>query len=215
MSNILVVEDSRTQAERLRLLLTREGFEVEVATTGLDGLAKAQRKHPQLVISDITMPEMDGYEFCRAMKSSNLTARVPIILLTARASPADIIKGLERVYTVRGQHAFASVNVSVGGGLNMSNCDGDPAKPAIDNLRSVGIATVWTRRSHSRRGAMAASRMTTRAAASQLASVSAQKPGPAEPAISASPRRTSVTPQPRPTAAKPSAMVAQERPREG
>ena len=64
---VLVIEDSRTQAERLRLLLTREGYEVEVAATGVDGLAKAQRKHPQLVISDITMPEMDGYEFCRAM----------------------------------------------------------------------------------------------------------------------------------------------------
>ena len=55
---------------------------------------------------------------------------------------SDMIKGLERVFTLRGQYAFAAVNLSVGGGLKFSNCDDDPAKPAIDNLRSVGIATV-------------------------------------------------------------------------
>jgi len=55
---------------------------------------------------------------------------------------SDIMKGLERVYTLRGQYAFAAVNLSAGGGLHFSNCDDDPAKPAIDNLRSVGIATV-------------------------------------------------------------------------
>ncbi|HMH53790.1 MAG TPA: S8 family serine peptidase [Candidatus Acidoferrum sp.] len=55
---------------------------------------------------------------------------------------SDIMKGLERVYSLRAQYAFSSVNVSVGGGLNFFNCDNDPAKPAIDNLRSVGIATV-------------------------------------------------------------------------
>jgi subtilisin family serine protease len=55
---------------------------------------------------------------------------------------SDMIKGLERVFTLRGQYAFAAVNLSAGGGFKSSNCDDDPAKPAIDNLRSVGIATV-------------------------------------------------------------------------
>jgi signal transduction histidine kinase len=92
---ILVVEDSRTQAERLRLLLTREGYQVEVAPNGREGLLNANPNFPDLVISDVTMPEMDGFEFCRAMKSSEVTERIPIILLTSRSSPADIIKGLE------------------------------------------------------------------------------------------------------------------------
>ncbi len=92
---ILVIEDSRTQAERLRLLLTGEGYEVEVASTGAEGLVLARQRAADLVISDVTMPEMDGLEFCRAMKSSPRTDRVPIILLTAKASPADIINGLE------------------------------------------------------------------------------------------------------------------------
>jgi signal transduction histidine kinase len=92
---ILVVEDSRTQAERLRIVLAREGYEVRVAPTGRQGLVEAESQWPDLVISDVTMPEMDGFEFCRAVKSSDATRRVPIILLTARAEPADIIRGLE------------------------------------------------------------------------------------------------------------------------
>lgn len=92
---ILVVEDSRTQAEHLRLLLTGEGYEVEVASTGRAGLMKAEASAVDLVISDVTMPEMDGFEFCRAMKSADATHRIPIILLTARVAPHDIIKGLE------------------------------------------------------------------------------------------------------------------------
>ena len=55
-----------------------------------------------LVISDVTTPDMDGFEFCRAMKFAELTQRVPIILLTALASPADIIKGLEAGTSTRG-----------------------------------------------------------------------------------------------------------------
>jgi subtilisin family serine protease len=55
---------------------------------------------------------------------------------------SDIVKGFERVYSLRNQYTFAAVNLSVGGGLNFSNCDGDPTKPIIDNLRSAGIAAV-------------------------------------------------------------------------
>ena len=91
---ILVVEDSRTQAEHLRLLLTRAGYEVDVANTGQDGLVKARANPVDLVISDVTMPEMDGFDLCRAMKASDATARIPIILLTSRAAPSDIVEGL-------------------------------------------------------------------------------------------------------------------------
>ena len=92
---ILVVEDSRTQAEHLRLLLSRAGYDVVVANTGEDGLLKARANSVDLVISDVTMPEMDGFDFCRAMKASDATAAIPIILLTSRVSPTDIVEGLE------------------------------------------------------------------------------------------------------------------------
>jgi two-component system, sensor histidine kinase and response regulator len=92
---ILAVDDSPTQAERLRLLLSREGYHVEKAQTGKDGLRAARANPPDLIISDVTMPEMDGFEFCRAMKAAPSTRHVPFILLTARSSPPDIITGLE------------------------------------------------------------------------------------------------------------------------
>lgn len=92
---ILVVEDSRTQAERLRLVLAGEGYEVEVAFDGRQGLERAQSNGADLVISDVTMPEMDGFEFCRAMKASSSTHLIPIILLTTRTTPTDIMQGLE------------------------------------------------------------------------------------------------------------------------
>ncbi len=93
--HILVVDDSPTQAERLRLLLGREGYQVSQAANGKDGLQKAVAAPLDLVVSDVTMPEMDGFAFCRAMKAAPATRGIPFILLTARSSPADIITGLE------------------------------------------------------------------------------------------------------------------------
>jgi signal transduction histidine kinase len=95
IKRILVVDDSATQAERLRLLLTREGYQVDKAPTGREGLRQAKASTPDLIISDVTMPEMDGFQFCRRMKSAPETRGVPFILVTGRATPADIITGLE------------------------------------------------------------------------------------------------------------------------
>jgi signal transduction histidine kinase len=93
---ILVAEDSPTQAEHLRLLLEAEAYRVELVPNGREGLARLQLAPPDLVISDVVMPEMDGYAFCRAVKSSERTRRIPFVLLTERNAPADVIKGLER-----------------------------------------------------------------------------------------------------------------------
>lgn len=95
MKHILIVEDSKTQAERLRLLLSREGYEIELAHTGQEALSKTESRIPDLIISDVTMPGMDGFALCEMLKSSDATGRVPFILLTARTSPTDIIKGLQ------------------------------------------------------------------------------------------------------------------------
>ena len=92
---ILVAEDSPTQAEHLRLLLEAEGYRVEVVANGREGLERVQSAPPDLIISDIVMPEMDGYAFCRAVKSAERTRRTPFVLLTERNTPADFIKGLQ------------------------------------------------------------------------------------------------------------------------
>ena len=93
---ILVVEDSPTQAERVRLLLEEAGYQVDLAANGREGLERIQALRPDLIISDIVMPEMDGYAFCQAVKSAERTRRIPVVLLTAQNRPADIIIGLER-----------------------------------------------------------------------------------------------------------------------
>lgn len=92
---ILVVEDSPTQAERLRLLLEGDGYRVDVATNGRAGLERIELERPDLIISDVMMPEMDGYAFCQAVKSSAQTKPIPIVLLTQQNTPGNILQGLE------------------------------------------------------------------------------------------------------------------------
>lgn len=91
---ILVVEDSPTQAEALSRLLVKEGYDVVVAKDGAEGLAMAQKIKPSLVITDIRMPIMDGYQMCKEMKKSDALKSVPVILLTELIETDDIIKGL-------------------------------------------------------------------------------------------------------------------------
>jgi PAS domain S-box-containing protein len=93
---ILVAEDSPIQAEWIRFLLEGEGYEVQVAGDGREGLAAVSARAPDLIISDVVMPEMDGFAFCQAVKSSKATREIPFVLLTAQQTPMDILRGLER-----------------------------------------------------------------------------------------------------------------------
>jgi PAS domain S-box-containing protein len=92
---ILIVEDSPTQAEQLKYLLEERGHSVNIATNGKQALDKLLEYRPALVISDIVMPEMDGYTLCREIKSDKNLRGIPVILVTALSDPDDIIKGLE------------------------------------------------------------------------------------------------------------------------
>jgi PAS domain S-box-containing protein len=92
---ILIAEDSPTQAEQLSQLLEENGFRVTVATNGKEALAAAHQRKPALIISDIMMPEMDGYMLCKELKSRDNLCGIPVILLTSLSRPSDIIRGLE------------------------------------------------------------------------------------------------------------------------
>ncbi|TAN70409.1 MAG: response regulator [Methylobacter sp.] len=92
---ILIAEDSRTQAEQLRFLLEQHGYQVIVTADGKQALQAAMAQKPTLVISDIVMPNMDGYELCKALKSDEKLKDVPIILVTSLSDPHDVIRGLE------------------------------------------------------------------------------------------------------------------------
>jgi PAS domain S-box-containing protein len=92
---ILIVEDSPTQAEHLKHLLEERGYRVTAAATGAQALEAARREKPALIISDVVMPEMDGYAFCKAIKSDQEFKDVPVILVTSLSSAGDVVKGLQ------------------------------------------------------------------------------------------------------------------------
>ena len=91
-ATILVVDDERNIVHLTRLYLAKEGFEVETAYDGRQALEKAQSHHPDLIVLDVMMPEMDGFEVCRELRK---TSNVPIIILTARTDDVDKVVGLE------------------------------------------------------------------------------------------------------------------------
>jgi len=93
--NILIAEDSRTQADQLGFLLEENGFQVTIAANGKQALLAAQSQKPTLIISDIVMPEMDGYELCKAIKSDEKLQDIPVILVTTLSDSQDVIRGLE------------------------------------------------------------------------------------------------------------------------
>jgi CheY-like chemotaxis protein len=95
MPRILVVEDSLTQAESLRLVLEAEGFEVLVAWDGQSALEALANAKFDLVLSDVLMPGMSGYDLCRQIKSDPNLRSTPFVVLTQLNDPLDVLQGLE------------------------------------------------------------------------------------------------------------------------
>lgn len=93
--DILVVEDSALQAEMLRRLLEEHGYSVTLAGNGKEALSLLRDSPPELVISDILMPEMDGYELIREIKGDESIRHIPVLLLTTLSDPDSIVRGLE------------------------------------------------------------------------------------------------------------------------
>ncbi|MBF0344518.1 MAG: response regulator [Nitrospirae bacterium] len=92
---ILVVEDSMVQRELLRRTLAKSGYGVIAAKNGAEGLSLTQSRRPSLIISDIAMPVMDGYEMCYKIKIDEELKHIPVILLTALSDTKEIIRGLQ------------------------------------------------------------------------------------------------------------------------
>ena len=89
---ILVIDDEETTVQLIAILLERRGYEVIKAFRADDGLRKAYRNQPDLVLLDIMMPDMDGWEVCKRLREMS---DVPIIFLTARGEVRDVVRGLE------------------------------------------------------------------------------------------------------------------------
>lgn len=95
MATILVVDDLDANARLLERLLTREGHRVLFARDGEEALTKVRDEAPDLVLMDVIMPTLDGFETCRRLKSDPATRLVPVVLITALQSSEDRVRGLE------------------------------------------------------------------------------------------------------------------------
>nr|MBU1328454.1 response regulator transcription factor [Candidatus Omnitrophota bacterium] len=92
---ILIIEDEKDIVKMLDYNLRKEGFRALLANNGEDGLDMMRKEHPDLILLDLMLPEMDGLEVCKAVKNGTETAHIPIIILTAKAQETDKIVGLE------------------------------------------------------------------------------------------------------------------------
>ena len=93
--DVVIAEDSRIQAKMLIRRLTEAGHTVRWGETGADALALVRERRPNIIVSDIEMPVMTGYEFCKAVKTDPALKTLPFILLSTLADPIDIIRGLD------------------------------------------------------------------------------------------------------------------------
>ena len=94
-SRILVVEDDPDIGNLLQTYFENQGFEISVTSRGQEALSLTRHSLPQLIVLDIMLPDMDGYEVCRQLRSSSRTAHIPILFLTQRDERRDRIAGLE------------------------------------------------------------------------------------------------------------------------
>jgi len=94
-SRILVIEDEPANIQTLSTLLKERGHQINIATNGRQALEVLERIRPDLILLDIMMPEMDGFETCRRIKASTAWQEIPIIFLTAKTDTADIVRGFE------------------------------------------------------------------------------------------------------------------------
>ncbi len=92
---VLIIEDSPTQAEGLKYILEQNKYDVQIARNGHQAQYFIRMIDPIIVISDVMMPEMNGYEICRWIKNHAQYEHIPVILLTSLDHPQDVVAGLE------------------------------------------------------------------------------------------------------------------------
>ncbi len=95
MSKILLVEDNEMSRDMLSRRLAKRDFKVVIAVTGREAIEKALSELPDLILMDLSVPEVDGWEATRRIKTEAATARIPVIALTAHAMAGDRAKALE------------------------------------------------------------------------------------------------------------------------
>ncbi|WP_332450129.1 ATP-binding response regulator [Methanoculleus sp.] len=138
--SILVVEDSRTQAEYIRHILETEGYDVTLAADGTAALRRIEAARPDIVLTDVMMPGMDGYDLCRRIKQEE--PGIPVVMVTSLFDPADVMKGLASgadsfiVKPVTPEHVRSQIE-AVLRTAKMPEPDGPPAELEVPFSGSV------------------------------------------------------------------------------
>lgn len=96
MRKVLVVEDSVTQRQMISELLKNSGLTVAVASNGVEALEKLQHYTPDIVVLDIVMPQMNGYEVCRRIKADKKTEHIPVVMCSSKGEEFDRYWGLKQ-----------------------------------------------------------------------------------------------------------------------
>jgi two-component system, OmpR family, response regulator VicR len=92
--NIVYIEDDIEMIDLVKLILSRRGFEVKGAHGGREGLDVVQHEQPDLILLDLMMPDVDGWDVYQQLKANDLTKDIPVIIITAKAQPIDRVLGL-------------------------------------------------------------------------------------------------------------------------
>ncbi|MEK7375678.1 MAG: response regulator [Candidatus Margulisiibacteriota bacterium] len=93
MKNILIVEDVEDHLEIVKLILEQHNYSILTATNGKEGLLSVQKNKPSLIILDVMLPEMNGYEVCKAIRNDESIKGTPVIMLSVRSNQEDIEAG--------------------------------------------------------------------------------------------------------------------------
>lgn len=137
---ILIIEDEKSISDIIKFNLVKEGFDVDTAYDGQDGLQKAIKQPPELILLDVMLPSMDGFEVCKRIREVSM---VPIIMLTAKEEESDKVLGLElgaddyitKPFGMRELIARIKANIRR---LDLS----DSGKSSPDNLQNFGNLTI-------------------------------------------------------------------------
>ncbi len=96
MATVLIVDDSPTEVHVYQSILKKHGFSVEVAENGEEGIAKAQSLRPDLILMDVVMPGMNGFQATRELSRNDVTSAIPIIIITTKDQETDKVWGLRQ-----------------------------------------------------------------------------------------------------------------------
>ncbi|MCS6872143.1 MAG: response regulator [Anaerolineae bacterium] len=149
---LLLIEDDFDVAEMLQVYFTAQGYEVFTALNGKEGIAMARAKSPNLILLDVMLPDMDGFDVCRGLRTTPLTKYIPIIFLTQRDRRADKVAGLELGADdyITKPFDIEELRLRVQGSLRRASCEaltdertGLPVGHAVAEAERVFAARSW------------------------------------------------------------------------